>query len=111
MLGDLTYFFCIFMTGDGYVSHAGHESEKAVTLGRCLYVRCRHMHELVRTILSVNEKEKSMTFAGDIPEGYIVTLMRGNFGNLVEGAAIAVGYATPMSDTPWQLAILISCIG
>ena len=34
---------------------------------------------VVRTILSIDEKTKSMTFAGNIPQGSFVRLMKGNF--------------------------------
>jgi hypothetical protein len=67
---------------------------------------------LVRTILAVNEKDQSMTFAGDIPEGSYARLMKANFDRLIDGAAsaaksahFALGSASP------DLAILISCVG
>lgn len=69
-------------------------------------------HHMVRTIVGVDEKEKTMVFAGDMPEGYVAQLMRGNFDNLVEGAAKAAGLANmkaPSNDN--SLAILVSCIG
>ena len=34
---------------------------------------------VVRTILSINEDEQSMTFAGDVPEGAYARLMKANF--------------------------------
>jgi hypothetical protein len=67
---------------------------------------------VVRTILSVNEQEQSLTFAGDIPQGAYARLMKANFDRLIDGAVgaaqtsyHAVGDATP------ELAILISCVG
>ena len=67
---------------------------------------------LVRTILSVNEKEGSMTFAGDVPEGDYVRLMKANFERLVDGAAGAAGMSHESFGTSSpNLAILISCIG
>lgn len=67
---------------------------------------------LVRTILSVNEAEQSMTFAGDIPQGYKAHLMKANFGKLVRGAknAAAEGIQTLGKHNP-ELAILVSCVG
>ena len=41
---------------------------------------------VVRTILSVNEADQSMTFAGDVPEGGYVRLMKANFDRLIDGA-------------------------
>lgn len=40
----------------------------------------------VRTILGINEKEQSITFAGDIPNGSEVMFMKATFDELVEGA-------------------------
>jgi hypothetical protein len=67
---------------------------------------------LVRTILSVNEKEQSMTFAGDVPEGAYARLMKANFDRLIDGAveAAKVSYEISGSSSP-DLAILISCVG
>jgi len=67
---------------------------------------------LVRTILSVDEKEGSMTFAGDVPEGYYVRLMKANFERLVDGAEGAAKMSNvPFSTSHPDLAILISCVG
>jgi hypothetical protein len=67
---------------------------------------------VVRTLLSVNEKDQSMTFAGDMPENTHARLMKANFERLIDGAASAartsaeiIGPASP------ELAILISCVG
>jgi len=68
----------------------------------------------VRTILSIDEQNQSMTFAGDIPEGAIVRLMKHNQGRLIDGAEGAAQHTmlpfTQKSSSP-ELAILISCVG
>lgn len=66
----------------------------------------------VRTILSVNEADNSITFAGDIPQGRSVYLMRANFERLIEGAADAAGQITfkDRSVDP-LLTVAISCVG
>ncbi len=67
-------------------------------------------HNMVRTALGIDEKEKTMTFAGDVPEGYTAQLMRGDFNNLVDGAIQAAALAS--STLPNNaLALLVSCIG
>lgn len=75
----------------------------------------KNAEPLVRTILSINETEKSMTFAGDLPEGCSVRLMKSNLDRIIDAASIAAGKAfTPLSDKLGQkpaLAILISCVG
>ncbi|MDC0706946.1 FIST N-terminal domain-containing protein [Stigmatella sp. ncwal1] len=67
---------------------------------------------LVRTVLSINEQEQSMTFAGDMPEGAYARLMKANFDRLIDGAAGAAreGIERMGSFLP-ELAVLISCVG
>ena len=67
---------------------------------------------LVRTILAVDEAEQSMTFAGDVPEGAYVRLMKANFDRLVDGAMGAAETANNrLQDGDAELGILISCVG
>lgn len=69
-------------------------------------------HQLVRTILAVNETNQSMTFAGDIPVGYMAQLMRANFDRLVSGASLAADQAAQNAATTGPvLAVSISCVG
>jgi hypothetical protein len=67
---------------------------------------------VVRTLLSINEKDQSMIFAGDVPEGSYARLMKANFDRLIQGAADSAkaSYMTIGSISP-DLAILISCVG
>lgn len=67
-------------------------------------------HDLVRTILSVNEENKTMVFAGDIPEDAKVRLMRCTYDSLVDGAQQAAEAALSNGLQP-QLAIGVSCVG
>lgn len=67
---------------------------------------------LVRTILAVDERKQSLTFAGDIPEGALAQLMKANFDRLVEGASEAASSTKLSTDGgPCTLAIAISCVG
>jgi hypothetical protein len=69
---------------------------------------------VVRTVLAVDSEAGSMTFAGDMPAGWIAQLMRGSFSRLCAGAADATQHAVgelqaaPDSEVA---AILVSCIG
>jgi hypothetical protein len=67
---------------------------------------------VVRTILSINEDEQSMTFAGDVPEGAYARLMKANFDRLIDGAvgAARTSHQALGSLSP-DIAILISCVG
>jgi len=67
---------------------------------------------VVRTILSVNELDQSMTFAGDMPEGAYARLMKANFDRLIDGAVGAARTSQEGAGTASpQLAVLISCVG
>jgi len=66
---------------------------------------------LVRTILAVDEENKSMTFAGNLPEGSKVRLMKANFDKIIEASSTAASNAfVSIKDKP-DLAILVSCVG
>ncbi len=67
---------------------------------------------VVRTILSVNEKDESMVFAGNVPEGSFARFMKANFDRLIDGAegAAKVNFNAIGSVSP-SLAVLISCVG
>ena len=67
---------------------------------------------VVRTVLSVNEQDGSMTFAGDIPQGGTAQLMKTNVDDLVDGAtAAAEASLRGLGDARPDLALLVSCVG
>jgi hypothetical protein len=67
---------------------------------------------VVRTVLSVDEQAKSMTFAGDIPQGGTAQLMKTSVDDLVDGAtAAAEASLSGLGDTRPDLALLVSCVG
>lgn len=67
---------------------------------------------VVRTILGIDEAAKSMTFAGDMPRGGYVRLMKANFDRLIDGASDAARISVePLQGQTAQLALLISCVG
>ena len=66
---------------------------------------------IVRTILSIDEKTQSLTFAGDIPEGSKVKLMKANFDRLIDASSDAASICLAINERTPKLAILISCVG
>jgi len=68
--------------------------------------------KLVRTILGIDDENDCMTFAGNMPEGSRVRLMKSNQDNLVNasGEAASSSYLQLKGLKP-QLSILISCVG
>ena len=73
--------------------------------------------QLVRTILAVNERDQSLTFAGDMPIGNLAQLMRANFDRLIESAgdageaAVKIMHTAQSSNKGPMLAVAISCVG
>ena len=67
---------------------------------------------VVRTILGIDEKRRSMTFAGDMPQGGVARLMRASNDRLIESASHAVALATQGLGKPARsLVISVSCVG
>jgi hypothetical protein len=74
----------------------------------------RPAHEVIRTVLAVDRDQRSLTFAGDVPEGWMARLMRGNFDHLAAGAADAARQAyAGMADGPQgdEVSLVVSCVG
>jgi len=74
----------------------------------------RPEHEVVRTIVGINRDDRSLIFAGDVPEGWMARLMRGNFDNLAAGAAEAARQADAGLGTDFSgdaVSVIVSCIG
>lgn len=67
---------------------------------------------LIRTILGVNESEGSVTFAGDVPEGWSARLVRTELDTLIDAAGLAAERClrgrVPSGQT---LVLAVSCIG
>lgn len=67
-------------------------------------------YKLIRTLLSINEEQQSLTFAGDTPEGSITLLMKGNIDDLISSSEQAAQDAK-LETGNTTLAIVISCVG
>ncbi|MFN0185182.1 MAG: FIST signal transduction protein [Aquabacterium sp.] len=67
---------------------------------------------LVRTILAVDDVQRTMTFAGDLPQGGLAQLMRANSDKLIDSAGTAARQSagTLAGDQP-ALVISVSCVG
>lgn len=67
---------------------------------------------VVRTILGIDETQKSMTFAGDMPQGAIARLMRAKDDSLIGSAGHAIASATRgLAGSDGALVISVSCVG
>ncbi len=67
---------------------------------------------IVRTILSVDEEKKSMTFAGNLPNGSKIRFMKSNFDRLITAASEAgVEANANISNHSPDLTLIVSCVG
>lgn len=66
--------------------------------------------ELVRTVLAIDDEQSTMTFAGDIPEGWTARLMRTTLDRLVDASSLAAEEAQQDLPAP-ELVIAVSCVG
>lgn len=97
-----------------YKKYLGEEAENlpASALLFPLYVTIPGAAKpVVRTILSIDEEQKSMTFAGDVPEGSKVKFMKANFDRLTEAASVAAIESMKKQTSQPAFAMLISCVG
>jgi len=94
-----------------YKSFLGDQAQNLPSSGLLFPLSVRSESDkppLVRTILGVSEEDQSLTFAGDVPEGSYVRLMKANIDRLIDGAEEAAQIAMVEKNS---LAILISCVG
>lgn len=66
---------------------------------------------VVRTILSIDNDEQSMTFAGDIPEGSQVRFMKSNLDMLTGAAFNAAQNSLQEQVVKPSFSMLVSCVG
>lgn len=99
---------------DLYKKYLGDLTEKLPASGLLfpLTIRSSDKDEwLVRTLLSVDEKNNAMIFAGNIPQDSHARLMRANMERLIEGANGAARNIKQVQKTDPDFALLISCVG
>jgi hypothetical protein len=66
----------------------------------------------VRTILAVDEEKQSMTFAGDVPEGTSIQLMRAGHENLIEAAKNVSNLNKNILNANLPtVSLIVSCVG
>jgi len=99
-----------------YKRYLGEKAEGLPATGLLFPLELKAKHNSdeskVRTILAVNEAENSITFAGDIPEGSHVTLMKANYNRIIDGASQAAESLDLSEYSDEEIvSIAISCVG
>jgi hypothetical protein len=97
-----------------YKKYLGEHAKDLPTSGLLFPLTVRDpktCESVTRAVVGIDEGERSMIFAGDVPEGAFVRLMHANFDRLVDGAVAAGRASQQMLGVPAELAIIISCVG
>jgi hypothetical protein len=97
-----------------YKSYLGDKAKDLPGSGLLFPLSMRDKNQgtpVVRTILGINEENNSLTFAGNIPEGSYVRLMKANVDRIINGAEESAITCRKSMDDEQQLAFLISCVG
>lgn len=98
-----------------YKRYLGDEARDLPGSGLLFPLRIRPVDgrgsDVVRTIVNVDEAADALVFAGDVPQGWLAQLMKGNFNRLIDGAGEAARLAGRGAPRSGAAAILISCIG
>ncbi len=71
----------------------------------------KNSRALIRTLRAVDEATQSLTFAGDVPQGYLCKLLRTNLDRLIESAGLAADAAQPAQSGASGLCLVVSCLG
>ena len=66
---------------------------------------------LVRSIVDINEDDQSLIFAGNIPEGSVVRLLKARYDDLVESAENSARRLKELSKGKPELALIVSGVG
>ena len=102
---------------DLYERYLGEEAAGLPGTGLLFPLRifdpARPGHDIVRTILAIDRNERSITFAGSMPQGWVSQLMRGSLDRLTKIAGQAAESAKFPNPPNREnvLAVLVSCIG
>ncbi len=77
-----------------------------------LSVRATEKDEpVIRTLLAVDAKEQSLTFAGDVPQGGFCRLMKTDIDSLIDGSGMAAQSAKGGTGAKGGLCLIVSCVG
>jgi len=101
---------------DLYRRYLGPQAAELPASGLLFPLAVRPMDEdrepLVRTILGMDEQNRTLTFAGDVPVGHKARLMKSRLESLVDGAQGAGEAAHKgLAGGRSELALLVSCVG
>jgi hypothetical protein len=66
---------------------------------------------IIRTLLGINREERSLTFAGDMPEASFARLMKTNIDSLLESSQEKISALKSQHQNNQGLCLIVSCVG
>ena len=99
---------------DVYKNHLAHRALglPSASLSFPLNITCEEKkYPVVRTILGVDEAQKTLILAGDAPENAKVQMLMASVDAIIDGAQFAGELAMKDRHKKAEIAILVSCIG
>jgi len=67
-------------------------------------------YAVIRSVLSIDEENKALVFAGDVPQGSLARLMKSDIESLIDGAEKASRYIKQANEKT-ALGLVVSCVG
>jgi len=67
-------------------------------------------YAVIRSVLSVDEENKALIFAGDVPQGSYARLMKSDIDGLIDGSEMAAR-RIEQTNNKTALGLVVSCIG
>ncbi len=70
----------------------------------------KNSEKIIRSVLSIDEENQSLIFAGDVPQGYLARLMKTDLDGLIDGSELAISKVQKYNELD-GIGIVVSCIG
>ena len=99
---------------DIYVSYLGELSDDLPSSGLRFPLSIKLTEQgasTVRTLLGVDWNEKSLTYAGDIPQGSLCKLMKTDVDSLIDASAELAGELAASTANKSTLCLIVICVG
>lgn len=115
--GNIVYEIDDHPSLDLYKEYLGEKAKDLPASGLLFPLQIRQDksddNRLVRTLLAIDEEQKTLTFAGSIPSGCLGQLMKANFDRLIDavGEGIREEHNNEEDRDEDSFALAVSCVG
>jgi len=67
-------------------------------------------YAVIRSVLAIDEENKALIFAGDVPQGSFARLMKSDIDSLIDGSEMASRHIEQVNEKT-ALGLVVSCVG